>query len=158
VIFRSCIVQRRQVHDIELLLQEVVEIDISRIAARLGLNKKFALSSSPLIQVQKALEGNGANAEMLGRVDGLAPINQDFKLLPLYTRTQTARTSVVTIIRSTYDLTLSRDLPSFLGRSSKTTDITRTLDSMPKVGHYYSAVRQPVFSGTTKELLPLSED
>ena len=64
----ACSLDNTEAYDIELLLQQVVEVDLSRIANRLRLSSKYALSSSPTAKVRKVLEKVDVDKVMESRI------------------------------------------------------------------------------------------
>ena len=137
-----CSSDNTEAYDIELLLQQVVEIDFSRIATRLRLNSKYASSSSPLARVQKVVEKVGADTEMLDQVKKLLVINQELKRLPLHLVGQASYANVSRMIKHIHDLVYLDHLTSIVSQADRGMDTARAIDSLQKLGHYYRATGQ----------------
>lgn len=138
----KCYPDNSETQDIELLLQQVVEIDFSRIATRLRLNNKYSAFSSPLARVQKVLEKHDADVCMLDQVKKLVGISQELKHLPLCSHGQASRACVASILKQIHDLVYLNSLTLIVNRIDRGVDTARAIDSLQKIGNYYRATRQ----------------
>ena len=146
-----CSLDNTEAYDVELLLQQVVEVDFSRIANRLRLNSKYALSSSPLAKVQKVLEKDGANNGMLDHVKMLVEMNQKLKHLPLHQPGSASYAQASRMLKQIHDLVYQDGLTRAVSRIDSGLGPARAIDSLEKLGHYYRAVRQLVTAARRKK-------
>jgi len=137
-----------------MLLQKVVELDSSRISARLKLAKKHSLASSKIKQLQLAFRSRitaDSSSEVFERIDGLLNLYHTAKLGAKNSSTPTKHELLKQIVTVSHDLARSKEFNTMLESLGTTCKNTAELsDIIFKLGQYYRATCQLVQAARRK--------